>query len=137
MIGGIKQVDDKVAMLEAAEDGENYPYWKDVLPTVRKLRKAAEKEGRYLAPSDAYQAAVASDIASPDSRIEKARERIKAAAASSNSADVSANSSLSHQGSRPGQATVRRTAMTVEDVTALSRADRKKLFEELGDRPIR
>lgn len=137
MMGGIKQVDDKVALLEMAEDADNFPYFKEVAPKVRSLRKAAEKEGRYLTPADAYQAAVAADISSPESRIDAARARIKAAASSSSSADLSANSSLSHQGSRPGQGAVRRTALTGEELAALPRAERKKYFEQIGDLPIK
>lgn len=134
LIGGIKQVDDKVAMLEAAEDTETYPYWKDVLPQVRKLRKAAEKEGRYLAPADAYQAAVAADVASPESRIDAARTRLKTKA--SNSDDASAQN-VQHTGTRPGQGATRRTALTAEDLAAMPRAERKKYFDSIGDLAIK
>lgn len=135
---GIQQVKDEVEMVKAARSTKKFPYWGDLEEKILEMREDAAKNGQYLSPADAYRAAVAVDVAAGnDSRIEKARTRARADRESS-AADVTAQNLGTHHGQRPGQATVRRTALTAEDIAALPREERKKLFaEQLGDMPIR
>lgn len=136
---GIQQVKDEVEMVKAARNSKRFPHWGDLEDKIVEAREEAAKQGQYLSPADAYKTAVALDVASGDeSRIEKARARTKAERENPNSADVSAQNLGTHHGNRPGHATVRRTALTAEDIAAMPREERKKLFaDQLGDMPIR
>lgn len=133
---GIQQVKDDVEMVRASRNAKRFPYWNDLEDKIVELRDEAAKQNQYLSPSDAYRAAIALDVQAPESRIEAAKARIRSER-ESNSADVSAQNLGVHHGARQGQATVRRTAMSAEEVAALPRAERKKLYESLGDLPIR
>lgn len=133
---GIQQVRDEVDMVKAARNTKSFPYWSDLEDKIIELRDEAQKQNQYLSPKDAYKAAVALDVQSDESRVEVAKARRKEAAASS-AADVTAQNLGVHHGSKPTAGTVRRTALSAEDVASLSREDRKKLFESIGDLPIR
>lgn len=134
MLGGIQQVKDEVEMVKAAKNIKKFPYWNEVEDTVATMREEAAKQGRYLGVADAYQAAVATDIAATESRIEMAKTRRRA---ESHSDDVSAQNLGVNHGARKGSGP-RRTAMSQEEMAALPRAERKKLIEEqFGDSLIR
>jgi hypothetical protein len=136
MLGGIQQVKDEVEMVKAGRNAKKFPYWGEVEDTVAQMREDAMKQGRYLSVSDAYQAAVATDIASPESKIEVAKTRKRE---QSHSEDVTTSTDVlrvSHGTRSTGGP--RRTAMSQEEMAALPRAERKKLIEEqFGDTPIR
>lgn len=131
--GAIQQTNDEVEMVRAATDDEAYPYWKDLSKDVRVLRSAAKKEGRYLSPADAYQAAVANDVASKESKVAAARDRAKATRAEAAS-NVDVQDVPAQHGSTRR---VTRTAHTADDVASMSKDERKAFFEKLGDTPIR
>lgn len=134
LTGGIQQVQDEIEMVKAARNEKLYPHWSDLEETVVAMRDEARKNGRYLTPRDAYQAAVAADIARPESKIEQARARRRQAAAES-AGDATANE-LGHRGSA-ARATAGRTAVTAESLASMSRDERKKYFEQVGDLPIK
>lgn len=139
--GGVESVRGEVDMLKASRQAKKYPNWGEVEEAVIELRDSALKEGRFLSVQDAYAAAVANDIASPKSKIVEAKARIARKAdedgEGSNSDDLSAQTTQ-HQGTKPGAGGVRRTALTAEAIAAMSREERKKLFEgAMGDLPIR
>jgi hypothetical protein len=135
---GIQHVRDEIDMVKAARNSKAFPYWSELEDKIAELRDEAQKQGQYLAPKDAYKAAVALDVASSESRIEsaktKARERVAA-----NAGDPSVQDHGTHQGTKPNAGGVPRTALTAEDIEKLPRAERRKLFQEggLGDLPIR
>ncbi len=134
MLGGIQQVKDEVEMVKAARNSKKFPYWSEVEDAVAQMREDATKNGRYLSVADAYQAAVATDIAASESKIEATKTRRRA---ESHSEDVSNNELPGNRGGTPrsGQ---RRTALSQDELAALPRAERKKLIEEqFGDTPIR
>lgn len=131
IISSVEQNRQEVEMVKASRNKKKYPHWDEVEERVEGLRESAAKEGRYLSVADAYSAAVANDVAAPESRIVAAKERIKAQASKADSADVQ------DIGPQHGQTRVRRTAATADDVASMSREERKAFFEKIGDTPIR
>jgi len=133
--GAIVQVQDEVEMVKARGNKKLFPDWEHVEERVSELREEARKNGRYLTPKDAYNAAVAADIGSPDSKIAEARARLKARSASD---DVSAQN-LTHQSSasRTTSGLLNSTALTAAQLADLSPKERKAYFEKVGDLPIR
>lgn len=131
---GVQRVNDEVAMVKAARNHKKYPFWNELEDNITELREAAAKQGSYLSPEDAYKAAVAVDVAATESKIEAAKMRSKAKAAEAAS-DASVQDSPINHGQ--GRGAARRSAMTAEDIASMSREDRKKLFEQMGDVPIR
>lgn len=122
-------------MVKAARNHKKYPYWNELEDSITELREAAAKQGSYLSPDDAYKAAVAVDVAATESKIEAAKVR-KAAKVAEAASDASVQDSPTNHGQGRG-AGGRRTAHTAEDVAAMSREDRKKFFEQMGDIPVR
>ena len=132
IMGSVEQNRQEVEMVKASRNKKKYPHWDEVEERVEGLRESAAKEGRYLSVADAYSAAVANDVAAPESRIVAAKERIKAQASKADSADVQ------DIGPQHGQTRiVHRTAATADDVASMSREKRKEFFEKIGDTPIR
>lgn len=135
ILGGIQEVRDDVEMVKASRSKKKYPYFSELEDTIGTLRDEARKNGRYLSVHDAYQAAVAVDVASSESRIDAARAKSKH---DSHSADADAqNLGANHGAGRGASRTVVRTAASTEDVANMSREDRKKWFAEHADLPIR
>jgi hypothetical protein len=137
MLSGVQHVRDEVEMVKASRNKKAFPYWNEIEDKIVELRESAAKAGQYLSPADAYRAAVAVDIGTPESRIDAARTRAREA---SSAADVTAQNLGPNHGSRQGHATVRTpTALSQEDLAQMTRAERKKLFDEggLGDLIIR
>lgn len=131
---GIQQVRDEVDMVKAARNSKSFPYWTEVEDKIVELREEAAKQGQYLAPRDAYKAALALDVQSDTSRVEAAKARRKAESASS-AEDVSAQNLGTHHATP--RAASRRSALTGEDVAAMSREERRKFYDQIGDVPIR
>lgn len=131
---GIQQNKDELEMVKAARNGKSFPYWNEVEDKIVELREEAAKQGQYLSPRDAYKAALALDVQSDTSRVEAAKARRKAESASA-SDDVTAQNLGTHHATP--RATSRRSAVSAEDVAAMSREERKKFFDQIGDVPIR
>lgn len=135
---GIQHVRDEVEMVKAGKNSKAFPYWDTLEDKIVEMRENAAKQGQYLAPKDAYQAAVALDVASADSKI-AAANAAKAARAAAAASDPNVQDFAPNQGARQGASHTRRSAMSADEIAGLSRADRRKLFEDggLGDLPIR
>lgn len=131
LLSELQLVKDDVAMAKMARNEKKYPDFAIVAEKMDELRASALKQGQYLAPEAAYKAAVAESLDQVSEA--RAQRRQRESEASRNS-----DRSPTDHGTGAGRAQgTRRTAMTAEDLANLSREDRKKFFESIGDRPIR
>jgi len=133
--GAIQQANDEIEIIKAKNNKKAFPDWEHVEERVDDLRAEARKQGRYLSPKDAYNAAVAADVASAESKIGQARERLKAR---SNADDVGAQN-LSHQStaSRASGSGVSTTALTAAQLADMTPKERRAYYDKIGDLPIR
>lgn len=132
---GVQQAKDEIEMVKASRNSKKFPHWNEVEDYIVEAREEAAKQGRYLAPADAYKVALARDVSSDESRVEAAKARRKAESSSS-ADDVSAQNLGANHGSRKTAAHVRRTAVTADDVAAMSREERRKFYDQIGDLKI-
>lgn len=124
-------IDERVARREMEEDGETYPYAKDLRKEIKSVMDAAKKEQRGLSLEAAYHTAVSMNL-------DKVRQIESTRRAESVGADASAMSGLGHRTSsnasgRSGRGNEPKTA---QDLASMSRAERLAYFEKTGDAPI-
>lgn len=130
LLSELQLVKDDVAMAKMARNEKKYPDFAIVAEKMDELRASALKQGQYLAPEAAYKAAVAESL----DQVSEARQRRQRESEASRNSDRSPTDHGTGAGRVQG---TRRTALTAEDLANLSREDRKKYFESIGDRPIR
>ena len=123
---------DDIAFVRASKNTKTYPYFDDVEETMDRLRDEARKHGRTLPVKAAYEAALAVDI-----------EKVSKKAASRRAdtgveARTNSEPELTDHGAAAGRAQGdrRRTALSANDLAAMTPAQRKTFFEANGDRPI-
>ena len=122
IVGHLASTRDEVEVLKAGRNSKEYPDWETVGEKALELKQNAAKGGQFLTIKQAYDAAVALD---PEA-VATARQAKKQRSAA---ADLSAQH-LSHGG---GRASGSKTPQSADDLRAMSREERKKLYDSIPD----
>lgn len=130
LMGEIAGTKEEVALLRAARDPKRFPHFALLADEIDAVRDAAAKAGRPLTVRAAYETAVAGNI----DKIAEARETAKARTLD---ADTASDLPLTDHGGKTRQQGSRRTALTATEIAMLPAAERKKVWDIIGDLPIR
>lgn len=139
----IQQQADEITMLKMLRDGQKYPYAEDVMLEMVRIRDAEQKQGRYLDPDTAYKVALANNYETVAGRgggeggqFTAARQQSPAASpVTTRSRDMSTASSFRNL--KAPVTTPEKPIRSGDDLTQMSREERKAFFAEHSNTPIK
>jgi len=124
-------VNERLSSKELEENDEGFPYARLLRKERTALVADGKKNGRPLSIEAAYHTAVSLNM-------EKCREHDETKRASSRGTDAAALSGIGHRAAASGGTRAARPSepQTRDDLARLSREDRQKFWDSVGDRPI-